>query len=253
MAQMGQANRLVLVAITGQMLSYGLAIIVARSLSITDFEAYVIASALFVLLAALALFRLLVPGVALAVLGQAGVIALELAGAPIGPYAATMASASLAAVLATATNRALACSLALMIDRDKAAAAARLIRARLVWLAPPIAGFLILMLGFPHLVLGLFRPEFIADGTTPLRLLAVSTANSVLLSLSPTWLKFRRLHGKLYGITAAAAGMQLLLLFLLVPPWGANGAALAQFGSTLLLYGSSAVVAKRDRSRLNSI
>jgi O-antigen/teichoic acid export membrane protein len=191
--------------------------------------------------------------IALALLSQAGVIALDLAGAPVGAYAAAMASVGMAAVLATATNRAYGRSLALLIDAGDGAGAARLKRARLVWLAPMMGVFLFVTLVFPGTVLGLFRPEFAAVGQTPLRLLALSTALTVSLSLSPTWLKFRGLHRKLYAATTAAAGAQLLLLAALVPPLGATGAALAHLGSMLLLYGSCAALAQRDMAVLNSI
>lgn len=413
MTMTAQANRLVLLAIIGQAIAYGLAIFVARRLSVAGFEAYVVASAIFILLAtlaplgaekftlrqlppliaaadwgrahgllrfgvrrtlltasiaavlvagwvaatgagetrravivtclslpggalvhyaldlltaagrpfrALAVFRILVPGVALAVLvlapfagvpltgplavgawglawlvalavmvvslapvlaplrdaapvadlpdwraaarpffvyrialallGQAGVIALGIAGAPVGAYAAAMASVGMAAVLATATNRAYGRSLALLIDRGDAAGAARLQRDRLAWLLPVLALFLVTMFGFPGTVLGLFRPEFAAAGALPLRLLALSTAVSVALSLSPTWLKFRRRHASLYAVTAAAAVVQLLLLAVLVPRMGASGAATAHLVSMLLLYGGCTGIARRDRATL---
>jgi O-antigen/teichoic acid export membrane protein len=179
---------------------------------------------------------------ALALLAQSGVLALERLGPPgsVGAYAAAMSVATLAAVFATATNRAYGRDLALLLERQESAGIAALYRARLRWLAPVLALFLGLVLLFPAPILTAFRPEFVAAGTAPLRILAVTTAFTVLFALAPTVLKFRRQRRTTYAVVAGAAVVQGLLLLVLVPRWGATGAALAHAAAMTGLYATFA-------------
>lgn len=189
---------------------------------------------------------------ALVLLGQAGVLALELLGpgaSDVGAYAAAMATVSMAAVLATATNRAYGRDLSILLAQGDLAGVRTLKRERLIWLAPGIGVFLFVALVFPQALLGLFRPEFGIEGALPLRLLAVTTAVTVAGALSPTWLKFRDRRRLLYAITAAAAAAQVIMLAVLVPLYGATGAALAYAVSMTGLYAACTVAAQRDISR----
>lgn len=181
--------------------------------------------------------------IAQALLAQSGILALEAFGAEgvaIGAFAAAMATTGMATVLASATNRAYGRDLALLLEAGDAAGIAALHRRRLGWLLPPLAGFLVVALGFPGVLLGLFRPEFADAGATPLRLLAIATAITVALALAPTQLKFQRRNRAIYTVMGVAAVAQLGLLALLVPQLGATGAALAYL---LAMGGSYAVFA----------
>ncbi len=95
-------------------------------------------------------------------------------------------------------------------------------------------------------LLALFRPEFAEVGVLPLRVLAVSTAFTVLLSLAPTYLKFRQRNRSTYAAVGSAAAAQGVLLLWLVPAHGALGAALAYAISMSGMYGAFAWMAHRE-------
>ncbi|KAB7647404.1 hypothetical protein [Polymorphobacter fuscus] len=183
-----------------------------------------------------------------ALLAQSSLLALERIGADgaaLGAFAAAMATTGLAAVLATATNRAYGRELGVLMAAGDAAGIAALHRRRRAWLLPLLAGFLIVCLGFPGVLLGLFRPDFAAAGATPLRLLALATAVSVTFALAPTQLKFQRRNRAVYAVMGAAAAVQILLLLMLVPPLGATGAALAHAAAMAGSYLAFAALARR--------
>ena len=98
-----------------------------------------------------------------------------------------------------------------------------------------LGGFFMLFAG-P--ILSLFQPAFAVTGAWPLRLLVMANALSVLLALAPTILKYRAQTSATYAIVAGAAVLELLLLALLVPRFGATGAALAYLTATAGLYGA---------------
>jgi O-antigen/teichoic acid export membrane protein len=194
--------------------------------------------------------------VALAVMAQAAILALDGFGAPpaaVGAYAAASGVAGLALVLATATNRAYARDLALHLDRRDAAAIVALQARRRRWLTPVLAGFLVAVLGFAPQILGLFRAEFVAEGTAPLRILALATAVSISLALAPTCLKYRRRNRAVFATLAGAAVLQIMLLVTLIPAWGATGAAAAYAIASTVMYGTFALVARRDLRRLRRV
>jgi O-antigen/teichoic acid export membrane protein len=181
-----------------------------------------------------------------ALLAQSAVLALELLGADgidVGAFAAAMAIVSLAAVLATATNRAYGRDLALLVEAKDFAGIAVLHRRRLRWMLPLLAGFVLIALAFPASLLALFRPEFADAGTAPLRLMAIATACTVAFSLAPTLLKFQRRNRAVYTVMAIGAGLQILLLGLLVPRFGATGAALAYAVTMIGVYSVLALLA----------
>ena len=191
--------------------------------------------------------------VATAVMAQAAILALDWLGAPpaaVGAYAAASGIAALALVLATATNRAYAGELARLIDRRDFAAIAALRARRLRWLLPVLAAFLVGVLGFAPQLLGLFRPEFVAEGTLPLRLLALAAALSISLALAPTYLKYRGRNRTVFAALCAAALLQLALLVALVPSHGATGAATAYALAVALMYGVTALAAERELRRM---
>ena len=128
-----------------------------------------------------------------------------------------MGTASLALVLATATNRSYAPQLSVLLEHRDFAGVLDLRRARLRWLLPAMAGFLVVAFGFGREVLGLFHPDFVEEGITALRLLAITTAFSVVFALAPTYLKYRLHNRARLTPVAAAASAQVLLLVLLAP------------------------------------
>lgn len=191
--------------------------------------------------------------VSLSLLSQAPLLALELLGTgpgEVGAFAAAMGTVGLVGVLATSTNRAYGRDLGLLLEQRDFDGLLRARRARLRWLAPMVMLFLVLMVGFAAPILALFRPEFVAEGVLPLRLLSLSMAFTVLFALAPTYLKFQRRNAITYRVVSLAALAQILLLLLLVPRLGATGAALAYLLSMGGMYGSFALMAKRELVRL---
>lgn len=191
--------------------------------------------------------------VSLAVLAQAGVIALEglqASSTAIGGFAAAFATASIAQVLATATNRVYASRLSLLLERGDIGGIQRLRRERLRWMAVPLLAYLLVVSAFARELVGLFRPEFVADGAPALRILAASAALSTLLAMAPTYLKHQGENRVLFRTVAVAATLQVALLLLLVPGLGATGAAIAHALATTVMYGTLAWQAHRGLARL---
>lgn len=187
--------------------------------------------------------------ISLALVAQAGVIALELlhsSAVAVGAYAAAMGTVGLVAVLATSTNRAYGRELSLVLDRRDFNTLLAMRRQRLLWLAPLVAVFLFVTFSFPGQILGFFRPEFAQEGALALRILAASTAFTVLFSLAPTYLKFQKRDQATYAVVGAAALAQLVLLLALVPAYGATGAAAAYGVSMCGMYGVFAWLAHRE-------
>jgi O-antigen/teichoic acid export membrane protein len=185
----------------------------------------------------------------LALLGHTGVLALDAlqpSAAAVGAYAVAMGTVSLTALLATATNRTYARRLSILLERRDFASLQALRRERLRWLLPAVAVFVVLSFAFTREVLVLFRPEFAEVGVLPLRVLAVSTAFTVLLSLAPTYLKFRQRNRSTYAAVGSATATQGVLLLWLVPAHGATGPALAYAISMCAMYGAFAWMTHRE-------
>ena len=175
----------------------------------------------------------------MSVLAQSPVLVLGLLGtsaADPGILAAAASTAGMVTVLATATNRAYGRELGLLLGREDAMGIAALRRARRRWMLPVVLLFLLLLWMFAEQVLTLFQPRFAEAGQWPLRILALANAVTVLLALAPTMLKFRGDGQSTYRILAAAAGAQLIALLLLVPSFGATGAALAYLITVVGMY-----------------
>ncbi len=193
--------------------------------------------------------------VSLAVLLQAGIVALEaLQSSPtaIGGFAAALGTAAIAQVLATATNRVYASRLQLLLERGDIAGIQRLRGERLRWLAAPLLVYLLVMFVFAPELVGLFRPEFVDDGAPALRILAASTALSTVLAMAPTFLKHQSENRVLFRTVAAAAVLQVGMLVALVPSLGAAGAAIAHALAAVFMYGTLAWLAHRGLARLQS-
>lgn len=192
---------------------------------------------------------------ALALLGQTGVIALDLLqGSPVavGAFGAAAATVGLAAVLATSTNRAYGRDLSMLLDTGDFDGLLAARRARLRWLLPAVLVFLILTFAFSRQILAPYGAALAESGAWPLRLLACSTAFGTIFALAPTYLKARRRNRGTYAIVAFAALGQLALLILLVPALGATGAALACATSMSAMYGMFALTAWRDLAALRA-
>lgn len=186
-------------------------------------------------------------------MAQAGVLSLELSGAPpveVGAYAAAASVVSLIVVLATATNRAYARELAIRLERRDFAGIAESSVRRRRWLLPATGVILAAVLIFPREILALFRPELVEAGVMPMRILVAATAVSMTFALAPTFLKYRGLNRLISRTMTASVALQIVLLILLVPRIGAAGAAIGYAVSSVLMYGSFAGFSRLELGRL---
>jgi O-antigen/teichoic acid export membrane protein len=193
--------------------------------------------------------------IAVALMAQAGIIALEWLGAgpaAVGAYAAATAVAGLGLVLSTATNRAYSREIAILVERGAGAGLADVLRHRRRWLLPCLALYLAVVFTFSRHILGLFRADFIEEGLWPLRILALAAAVSGACALAPTVLKYLSRNRTTFRAVASAAAVQVVLLALLIPGLGATGAALAFSAATLLMYGGFARQARRELAGLQA-
>lgn len=191
----------------------------------------------------------------LAVLAQAGVLALERlqpSASAVGAFAAAAATASIAQVLATSTNRVYASRLSVLLERRDFRTIAKERDARLRWLGVPLLAYLVLAWVFARPLVALFRPEFADEGALALRLLACGTALSIYFSVAPTYLKHSGQGHQLYRHVAIGALVQLGLLGWLVPRFGATGAATASLIATVVIYGNLARLARRELTALEA-
>jgi O-antigen/teichoic acid export membrane protein len=104
-----------------------------------------------------------------------------------------------------------------------------------------------------------YIPEFIdelvtrqAQGLDEPYLLAVATAITVLFSLAPTYLKYRRQNRLIQRTVISAAAIQAALLVLLVPNFAATGTALAYTISVCGMYLVFTLTAHRELVMLRS-
>ena len=186
-------------------------------------------------------------------LAQSAVIALDWlqpSAAATSAYAAAASTVGLVAVLATATNRAYARQLSLLLERREYDTILLLRRKRLRWMLPLIGVFLLVSFIFTREVLGLFGPGFVEEGVAALRLLAIATAFTVLFALAPTYLKYQGRNRATYVAVSCTAALQVLLLLVLVPRFGAAGAAVAYALSLCGMYTVLAVMAHGELTTL---
>jgi O-antigen/teichoic acid export membrane protein len=197
----------------------------------------------------------LIYGVALTFIFQVGVIALERlqsSSAAVGAYLASAQTASVMVVLATATNRFYSPRLSVLLERRDFAAIDEMRRERLRWIVPAVAACLLATFFFGREILETFHPDFASEGLVALRVLVLSSAFSTLFSVSPTYLNFVRRNHLVLGTATCAAMVQLALLVVLVPRFGATGAAIAFSAAICGMYAVFAVVAVREVSGLRS-
>ncbi len=184
-----------------------------------------------------------------ALLAQAGVMALDVlqpSAAAVGAFAAAAGTANLVVVLATATNRFYARRLSILLEQRDYEEVLRLRQARRRWLVPTLMVFLVVVFGYGREILTLFHPEFVEEDYMALRVLAVVAAFTVLFSLAPTYLKYVKHNRLVFGTTAGTAVSQIVLLALLIPRFGATGAATAYAVSICGMYGVFAWRARRE-------
>lgn len=191
----------------------------------------------------------------LAVLAQAGVLALERlqpSASAVGAFAAAAATASIAQVLATSTNRVYASRLSVLLERRDFGTIVKERDERLRWLGVPLLAYIALAWLFARPLVAMFRPEFAEEGALALRLLACGTAISIYFSVAPTYLKHSGQGRELYRHVAIGALVQLGLLWWLVPRFGATGAATASLVATVVIYGNLARLARRELTALEA-
>lgn len=177
---------------------------------------------------------------AMGVVAQIAVLMLDWlqpSAAATGAYAAAMSLATVAAVLAVSTNRMYGREFSILMERNEYPAIYRVCLHRLQWLLPTLGVFLLVTLLFAPQLMKLFRPEFALEGTAALRILALTTATTVVLGVAPTYLKYQRQSRITFVALGACALLQVGLLLALVPRLEATGAAIAYMLSMLLMYG----------------
>jgi O-antigen/teichoic acid export membrane protein len=193
--------------------------------------------------------------ISLAFLAQVGVIAfdrLHPSASAVGAYVAAIGTANMALVMATSTNRYYARRLSILLEQNDFSGVLRLRRERQRWLLPAIAVFLAAVFYFGPEILGFFRPEFVTEGLTALKILAVSTAISILFALAPTYLKYVERNQATRNIVVGAAAVQIFLLIILVPRFAATGAAIAYAVSMSGMYVLSSWIASNELTKLKS-
>ena len=198
----------------------------------------------------------LVYRLSMSMLAQAPLLMLGLLGAPagdVGVYAAATSAAGMITVLATATNRAYGRELGLSIGAGDMAGLSRVRRERLRWMLPVVLVMVAMFLAFAGAILALFQPRFAETGKWPLRILAFANGLTVLLALAPTILKYRAQTHATYAIVIGAAVGELLLLALLVPAFGATGAALAYLLAVGGMYVAFSAVARPQSLFLSGV
>lgn len=166
----------------------------------------------------------------LALLTHSGVILLDfLYASPtaVGAYAISLAIITPMASFVIATNRAYVRAMSVIAKAGDTEGIFELWKRRARWVLPVLTCFTVMVLLLARPLVGLFGEEFVEEGVTPLRILAVTMAISATFSLSPTYLKFTRQRSKVLKIAVATAIVQFGLLLALVPLWGATGAAIA--------------------------
>lgn len=189
---------------------------------------------------------------AMGVVAQIAVLMLDWlqpSAAATGAYAAAMSLATVAAVLAVSTNRMYGREFSILMERNEYPAIYRVCLHRLQWLLPTLGVFLLVTLLFAPQLMKLFRPEFALEGTAALRILALTTATTVVLGVAPTYLKYQRQSRITFVALGACALLQVGLLLALVPRLEATGAAIAYMLSMLLMYGYLTSVALRQLRR----
>lgn len=188
-------------------------------------------------------------GVTMALMSQAGVVALELlqaSSAAVGAYAAAASTTGAFAAAVAATNGLYARRISVLIERRDVAGLGRLGRERLRWLVPLLSVFVIVAFVGSEEILALFRTEFVPEGVAPIRILAIGLSLTLVFALSPIYLKYRQRNRALFVVVAVSTALQIAMLLALVPRLGATGAALAYALSTCVSYAVLTILRNRE-------
>jgi O-antigen/teichoic acid export membrane protein len=163
-----------------------------------------------------------------------GIVGLEILGGDetsVAVLAAAMQTGSFIVLLATSTNRLYGPMASSLIDRRDYDGVVATIRERHSWIIPATLIYFAAMLVFGRRILGLYGPDFTA-GYPALCFIAGGASVSVWFAMAPNYLKFVGRNRLVLGITAAAALLNVGLLVVLGPRYGATGAG-AAYGISL--------------------
>lgn len=158
-----------------------------------------------------------------------GIIGLEFAGREehsVAILAACMQTGSFVVLLATATNRYYSPRASILIEKRDFAEIESIIKERWRWLVPVTLGYFLGIVFFGKKILAGFGPEF-DEGYPALLWISGGASVSVILAMAPVYLKYVRRNRLVLGITACAGVVNLALILLLGPKFGATGAAVA--------------------------
>lgn len=158
-----------------------------------------------------------------------GIVGLELLGKTeqdVAVLAAAMQTGGFIILLATATNRLYGPMASRFIERRDYPGMISTIKERHSWIIPATLVYFVVMVVFGRRILQLFGPEFEA-GYPALCFIAGGASISVWFAMAPNYLKFVGRNRQVLGITAAAGLLNMLLLLVLGPRWGATGAGAA--------------------------
>jgi O-antigen/teichoic acid export membrane protein len=165
-----------------------------------------------------------------------GIVGLELLGGDVqsvAVLAAAMQTGSFIVLLATATNRLYGPMASSFIERRDYDGIMATIRERHRWIIPATLIYFAAMVLFGRSILGLYGPDFVA-GYPALCFIAGGASVSVWFAMAPNYLKFVGRNRLVLGITAAAALLNVGLLVILGPRYGATGAG-AAYGISLAI------------------
>jgi O-antigen/teichoic acid export membrane protein len=163
-----------------------------------------------------------------------GIVGLEILGGDetsVAVLAAAMQTGSFIVLLATSTNRLYGPMASSLIERRDYDGVVATIRERHSWIIPATLIYFAAMLVFGRRILGLYGPDFTA-GYPALCFIAGGASVSVWFAMAPNYLKFVGRNRLVLGITAAAALLNVGLLVVLGPRYGATGAG-AAYGISL--------------------
>jgi O-antigen/teichoic acid export membrane protein len=163
-----------------------------------------------------------------------GIVGLEILGGDetsVAVLAAAMQTGSFIVLLATSTNRLYGPMASSLIERRDYDGVVATIRERHSWIIPATLIYFAAMLVFGRRILGLYGPDFTA-GYPALCFIAGGASVSVWFAMAPNYLKFVGRNRLVLGITAAAALLNVGLLVVRGPRYGATGAG-AAYGISL--------------------
>jgi O-antigen/teichoic acid export membrane protein len=181
-----------------------------------------------------------------------GIVGLELLGSGehnVAVFAAAIQTGTFVVLLATATNRLYGPAASLLIERRDYPGMIAMIRERHGWIIPATLVYFATMVVFGRSILRLFGPEF-TEGFAALCWIVAGASVSVWFAMAPNYLKFVQMNHTVLGITAAAGGLNMLLLVVLGSRLGATGAGAAYGISLAAMSITFYVLARRASQRI---